>query len=407
MRLGAEKNSLAAGRGSSAGDAFPGGRGAGSPAAGLPPEPAGWERAADFVFRRNRVFPLAAETLRYLGAAAEFFLGRDPCKSGARPCDLLWYDTETTGLSGGAGTHIFLYGSARVRGTEVHLTQLFLADFPGEGAFLRAVREDFAAGFPVMLSYNGKAFDAPLLRGRFILNRLACELPPQFDLLFTARRLWKNILPDCSLGSIERYILNKERGGDIPGALIPRVYFDYLAGSAASGKAGSRQTPHLIGMVVSHHREDILSLVELFARFGRIVENPGAAAAAGGLHAAALGAMLEERRPGAGLPVLRKAALSGDARALARLSRYYKRAGAFAEAVELWTALAGENAFAALELAKHREHRLADCKGALRLTEQLLAARRGTGGRFPGLTDTALEKRRERLLKKIRGRGES
>jgi uncharacterized protein YprB with RNaseH-like and TPR domain len=380
-----------------------------------PPEASGWERIADFVFRRIRIFPLPEETLRYLAAAAEFFLGRFPGRPGARTNGLLWYDTETTGLSGGAGTHVFLYGSARLAAAEVHLTQLFLADFPGERDFLRAVMEDYAAasvrapgaGPPVMLSYNGKAFDAPLLRGRFIMNRIPCELPPQFDLLFTARRLWKNILPDCSLGCLERYILKKARGEDIPGALIPQVYFDYLAGGRAFAVAGTGRARHLIETVVSHHCEDILSLVELFAYFGRIMEDPGAHAAAGGLHAAALGLMLEERRPGAGLSLLREAALGGDTRALMWLSRSYKRLKAFAEAEELWTALAGENAFAALELAKYREHRRADYEGALRLTEELLTARRGKEYRFSGLEAAALKTRRERLREKIRRREKS
>jgi tetratricopeptide (TPR) repeat protein len=367
------------------------GRRADRPAAYRPPEAVGWERIADFVFRRSRVFPLPEETLGSLAAATEFFLGPLPGGAGG----LLWYDTETTGLSGGAGTHVFLYGSARLLAAEVHLRQFFLADFPGEKAFLRAVMEDFtAADSPVMLSYNGRAFDAPLLRGRFILNRIPCELPPQFDLLFTARRLWKNILPDCSLGSIERHILKKERGADIPGEIIPQVYFDYLA--------GAEHSLHLIETVVSHHREDILSLVELFARFGRIVENPGLEAETGGLHAAALGALLEERRPGAGLPVLRKAALGGDTRALVWLSRYYKRAGAFAEAVELWTALARGNPFAALELAKYLEHRRADYEEALRLTEELLAAKGRGLLRLPGLDDASLAGRRQRLVGKIR-----
>jgi uncharacterized protein YprB with RNaseH-like and TPR domain len=355
-----------------------------------PPEARGWTQEEEFVFRKEVRVPLEEKTLKRLSAAADFFLGACPLHS------LLWYDTETTGLSGGAGTHVFLYGGARVNeNAEACLVQLFLADFPGEKAFLSAVMRNFA-GSGCMLSYNGRAFDAPLLQNRFILSRLPCDLPPQFDLLFTARRLWKGILPDCSLGSVERHILNKSRANDIPGMLIPQVYFDYLENP---GRAGG-----IMENVTSHHRDDILSLIELFALFGGITENPFPYISGGNINAAALGCMLEDRRPGRGVPVLRKSALKGDPWSLVRLSRYYKRAGAFAEAEELWAGLAERSAFAALELAKHLEHRRADCKAALLLTEKLLAAA-GEKYLIPGLSPAALMKRRDRLLEKIRRGG--
>jgi uncharacterized protein YprB with RNaseH-like and TPR domain len=362
---------------------------AAAPPAARPPEAEGWLREDDLVFRRELCFPLAAETLKRLRAAADFFL------CGPRTEDLLWYDTETTGLSGGAGTHVFLYGGARVdENGQARLLQLFLADFPGEKAFLSSVMRNFA-GSGSMLSYNGRAFDAPLLKTRFILNRLPRDMPPQFDLLFTVRRLWKGILPDCGLASVERHILNKSRTNDIPGMLIPQVYFDYLAGRGG-----------LMEKVVSHHRDDILSLIELFALLGDIAGNPRAYIPSGKIRAAALGGMLEDRLPGRGIGVLRECALGGDDGCLFRLSRHYKRAGAFAEAEELWASLAGRSALAALELAKHLEHRRADCEAALLLTERLLAAPGGEGRLFPGLDAKALAKRRDRLCGKIRRRRE-
>ncbi|MDR1931277.1 MAG: ribonuclease H-like domain-containing protein [Spirochaetales bacterium] len=345
------------------------------------PEPSGWEREGDFVFRREQTFRLREETLGRIRCAADFFLDR------AEPKTLLWYDTETTGLSGGAGTHVFLYGGARIEGGEARLTQIFLADFPGEKAFLSAVTRNFA-GSGCMLSYNGRAFDAPLLKNRFIVSRMSCRLPPQFDLLFVSRRLWKGILPDCSLGSVERHILGKNRENDIPGMLIPQVYFDYLAGG---GSAGMQR-------VASHHRDDILSLIGLFARFGEIIRSPSAFLSGKKLHAAALGLMLENRRPGAGISILREAARGGDMRALVWISRRYKRAGDFSAAEKLWTALAEKNAFAALELAKYFEHRRGDYEGALRLTERLLSQASAARADL-----SALKKRRERLIRKLSG----
>ncbi|MDR1316978.1 MAG: ribonuclease H-like domain-containing protein [Spirochaetales bacterium] len=357
----------------------------GSPPEPRPPEAEGWRREGDFVFRRDLRVPLAAGTLNKLRAAADFFL------RGPRLEDLLWYDTETTGLSGGAGTHVFLYGGARVSKTgNIDLVQLFLTDFPGEKAFLSGLTQN-CAGRACMLSYNGRAFDLPLLKNRFILNRLSSDFPPQFDLLFTTRRLWKGILPDCSLGSVERHILRKSRVSDIPGILIPQVYFDYLAGSGG-----------LMEKVVSHHRDDILSLIDLFALFGDITENPFGYTSPGNIHAAALGCMIEDRRPGRGIAVLRESALRGDAASLFRLSRYYKRAGAFGEAEQLWASLAQRSALAALELAKHLEHRVCDCEAALLLTEKLLTTQAGEKHLFPGLGTEALAKRRDRLLGKIR-----
>jgi uncharacterized protein YprB with RNaseH-like and TPR domain len=368
--------------------------GAGKIARSRAPEPSGWEKAGDFVFRREETIRLPGEILDRVLYAADFFL------DGPKPEKLLWYDTETTGLSGGAGTYIFLYGSARIEEGAARLTQLFLADFPGERAFLAGIMKDFS-GEPVMLSYNGRAFDGPLLKNRFILNRMTRFpgaggdnlLPRQFDLLFTARRLWKNILPDCSLGSIEKHILGKTRAKDIPGALIPQVYFAYLAGEERGGMEN----------VVSHHRDDIISLIRLFARYGEILKNP---AAAEGLQPAALGIMIEERRPGGGLPLLKDAARRGNFRAFAWLSRYYKQRGAFAEAEKLWIPLAEKNAWAALEMAKYLEHHRADYEGALDFTEKLLAkADAGNAGGNPALSSAALNKRRDRLRKKIRPRG--
>ncbi|MDR2588138.1 MAG: ribonuclease H-like domain-containing protein [Spirochaetales bacterium] len=343
----------------------------------LPPEARGWQKLAEYVFVREETFGVQPQTLHSIEAAVRFFL------EGTPPEALLWYDTETTGLSGGAGTSIFLYGSGRLCGGKIKLRQLFLADFPGERDFLAAAAEDFERGGTVMLSYNGKAFDAPLLRGRFIMNRMARELPPQFDLLFTARRLWKDILPGCSLGVIEKHILGKTRSLDIPGRMIPDVYFDYLAGK-----------PHVLPRVTSHHREDILSLVELFARYGKITENPSLA---GEVHKAALGAMIEARFPGGGLAFIRDAASNGDEAALVWLSRHYKRRGDFDEAEKLWKALAEKSYFAALELAKHLEHRIHDYAGALALAEKLYARK----ARLASALSETLPKRIERLRKKL------
>lgn len=341
---------------------------------------AGWERSGEFVFRREIEISPAPGLRDGIRSAADFFLDGVPTES------LRWYDTETTGLSGGAGTIAFLFGCARMEGETLRLSQLFLADFPGEPEFLRQAEEHFR-GDPLLLSYNGRAYDGPLLRGRFIMNRIPFELPRQFDLLFPARRLWRGVLPDCSLGSVERYVLARERSGDIPGALIPGVYFDFLAG---------RGTGDMM-RVFHHNREDVLSLVDLFAGFGRFVMDPE------GTHPAdpaGLGILIAERDPDSGLPFLRQTALEGSRRALTWLSRYYKRAGLYAQAESLWSSLTGTDDYAALEMAKLLEHRKGDPAAALAITENIIS--RACGG---GKILEELFRRRDRLRGKILRRG--
>ncbi len=125
-------------------------------------------------------------------------------------------DTETTGLSGGAGTTVFLVGSAHYRDGVVTVQQTLLGDFPGEPAFLQIVHQQlWQPG--TWVSYNGKAFDSRLLETRFLLNGQQVTIPEQLDLLYWSRRLWRRIIGRCSLGDIERVILGVSRVNDVAG----------------------------------------------------------------------------------------------------------------------------------------------------------------------------------------------
>ena len=124
--------------------------------------------------------------------------------------DWLFFDTETTGLSGGAGNTAFLIGLGRVQGDEFLTIQYFLRDYPGEPLLLNLLKKELQKG-KLFISYNGKTFDSHLLQTRFLMNRIPFQFGPQLDLLYPVRRLYKRTLPDCRLGTTETFLLNKPR----------------------------------------------------------------------------------------------------------------------------------------------------------------------------------------------------
>ena len=177
----------------------------------------------------------------------------------------LFFDTETTGLSSGTGTHIFLAGFGYYTENGYVIKQYFLRDFDEEKAFIFAINQLFEK-FTGLISYNGKSFDWPQLQTRFIYHRQKNVLqnPLHLDLLHTARRIWKRRLTDCSLQNIERQILNFHRKDDIPGAFIPNIYFQYL----------QDKNPVPLVKIFQHNILDILALAALFNQVIKIYEAP-------------------------------------------------------------------------------------------------------------------------------------
>jgi len=163
-------------------------------------------------------------------------------------------DTETTGLAGGAGTVAFLVGIGYFQGAKFVLEQCFLRDYDDEGAMLEYLSEKLAQ-FSTVVSYNGKSFDLPLLRSRFVQHRLEFPLEKtgHYDLVHAARRVWKKRLNNCALNNIEKEVLGLHRHGDVPGYLIPQLWLHYL-----DTRDARPLTP-----VFYHHEMDILSLVAL------------------------------------------------------------------------------------------------------------------------------------------------
>ncbi|MFK7989889.1 MAG: ribonuclease H-like domain-containing protein [Sandaracinaceae bacterium] len=180
-------------------------------------------------------------------------LALDDELAGVDPTRLLYLDTETTGLAGGAGTIPFLIGIAWFEDESMHLEQLVL-ERPGEEApMLRRLAERIAWASAVV-SYNGKSYDWPLLRSRFVLNRVPVATPAaHVDLLHCARRVFKRRLGHVRLVHMEEHVLGMRREGDIDGAEIPQRFWDFVRGSDGS----------LLAPIIEHNANDIVALAAI------------------------------------------------------------------------------------------------------------------------------------------------
>ncbi len=168
--------------------------------------------------------------------------------------DILIFDLETTGLAGGAGTFPFLIGLGVFEEDGIRIFQYFLPEYGREIiAYLDLVKNFSSKAH--LLTYNGKSFDYPLIKNRFILNRIDNPFISfqHIDLLHYARRLWRSQLPNCSLSTVEQEIFRFHRYGDIEGWLIPQAYFDFLQ----TGSVDQMQK------IIRHNQQDILSLGRL------------------------------------------------------------------------------------------------------------------------------------------------
>lgn len=175
---------------------------------------------------------------------------------------LLFLDTETTGLAGGTGTLIFQLGLSWWRSDGLHTRQYFLPGPAHEAAMLVALTK-MARNFSVVLTFNGASFDLPLLRTRALLNRLPDPLASlvSWDVLVPSRRLWGNRLDNCRQQTLEQFLCGREREpGDIDGAQIPQTWFDYLA----EGRPG------LLPNVLTHNHRDMLGMARIFGWICRI-----------------------------------------------------------------------------------------------------------------------------------------
>jgi uncharacterized protein YprB with RNaseH-like and TPR domain len=164
---------------------------------------------------------------------------------------LLHFDTETTGLAGGTGTRAFMIGAADWVGVRFRIRQLTITTMGAEAAMLRTFASWIHA-HTVLVSYNGKCYDAPLLTTRYRLARLPNPLPglQHLDLLHPVRRHWKGVWDNCRLATAERQLLGVVREDDLPGAEAPAAWLTYLRGGSAAN----------LRRVMQHNAQDLRSL---------------------------------------------------------------------------------------------------------------------------------------------------
>jgi hypothetical protein len=316
-----------------------------------------------------------------------------------------YFDTETTGLSTGAGTVIFLAGVARVGAGRITVRQYLLPDYPFEPALLRALMADLAAA-PRLVTYNGRAFDVPMLAARLTVHGLFREqatIPPAHDdLLPDARRLFRRPLGGARLADVETGVLGVRRLSDCPGSEVPLRYFGYLRGGS----------PDILAEVLDHNFQDVVSLALLEAEICRL--------RAGGWRDAPVldprGMALDLLRAGAvddALELVEAAqAVAADpteATALRRIAaRLLIAVGDPRRAEELWTRgtrrASLDAATSWLEVARIRERHLGDLAGALeataaasRVLDLAFALGRGGGMREVGTVRLRVDSRLRRL----------
>jgi uncharacterized protein YprB with RNaseH-like and TPR domain len=177
----------------------------------------------------------------------------------------LFLDTETTGLAGGTGTYAFLVGIARWADNAFIVEQFFMRDHGEERSMLVGLASRLAE-HSVIVTFNGKSFDWPLLETRYRLTRAATIRSPatHLDLLYPARQLWRLSLRSVALCELERHVLALDRGRDIPADTIPRRYFDYL-------RAGLAEP---IAEVFHHNQMDLRGLAALASSIAGTLDNP-------------------------------------------------------------------------------------------------------------------------------------
>ena len=178
------------------------------------------------------------------------------------PHDLLFFDTETTGLAGGTGTRAFQIGAADwhphpLHGDGLRIRQLLITTLAAESAMLR----EFAGWLSpstVLSSYNGRCYDSPLLKTRYRLARLPCPIAPldHVDLLFPTRRRYRGVWENCRLATIERELLGIVREDDLPGSQAPAAWLSFLRGGSSA----------LLRRVCAHNHQDVVTLARLMLR---------------------------------------------------------------------------------------------------------------------------------------------
>ena len=315
-------------------------------------------------------------------------------------------DIETTGLSLGAGTVAFLVGviSAEERG--LHLRQYLIRDFSEESAQQWLLSEDLRR-HPLLITYNGRTFDLPILRARAVINRI--DAPwlehAHLDLLPPVRSVWRDAWPDCRLATAEMRLLGVVRHADCEGWEVPLRYRQFL----------QHADEEILLDVIEHNAQDLVSLLCLTAVLQRLFSDDRGTF--GLAQAELLGLARTHMRRGRndlGVRILQEARTMGRlapgyGRAMRELVRYFKRERRVAEARHIWQELTSspeplERYWAHIEEAKYQEHGTGDLDSARAAADAARLALDGTTEGAPDRVLAALEHRAARLIRREKRR---
>ena len=335
----------------------------------------------------------------HLHPGALRLLAPDSAKQIADPTQWLFLDTETTGLCGGTGTYPFMIGIAwwDVGGLEVE--QFFMREHSEEHSVLVALAERMAER-PVLVTFNGKSFDWPLLETRYRMTRKigVPTLRAHLDFLHPARNLWRLRLGSVRLAELERHVLGWNRGCDVMSELIPSLYFDFVRGGP----------PEPLLPIFYHNQMDLRGLAGLSARVLSVLadaENQCTDA----FELFGISRICERRGESARARVLFQRSIEGELpveteRAARRsLAMMAKRDGDFARARELWEGMLGssrEGLEAYEQLAIYYERHAREPHRAASITRKALAEIR-RANRTGAVTTSLYRRSRARFERRL------
>ena len=322
------------------------------------------------VFIMHEVFPFGQKhgsitISKTINSAAFFPFENMPSNREAKINETVFFDIETSSLSFGAGSFVFLIGISHF--SEIGLeTSLLLIDHPSaEKALLKRFNNEIGK-FGIVCSYNGKTFDAPFIRNRYSLYRVDNILETKYhiDLLTYARRLWKLRIDSCKLSHVEATILHLKRDdGEIPGWMVPQVFFDFL----------NEQDPHLLEGILYHNKIDVISLAALYQHMSELLTSPVGNDRLDPRDCFSLAKLHESSGEYNEAKYFYQLGLNANKdKELAK--KYYwnfgmllKRIGDYSDAVQYWEKSAAKGGInACVELAKFYEHKCKDYNQALR-----------------------------------------
>lgn len=325
-------------------------------------------------------------------------LCNDRALEGADVSSALFLDIETTGLDRNSGALGFLVGVGCFREGRFRILQFF-ADSPGSERAMLLVLSEFVRDFGLLVTFNGKAFDIPMLQTRMAV----CDLPDVLgcllhaDMLYPARRLWKSRLGSCRLGVLEQLILGLRRTGDVPGRLIPALYLRYCR---------ERDCRPLLP-VFYHNAQDLLTLVALTTHGVSMYTDPFHGRVEWALDFMSLGRAYEAAGDDRAVLAYDRALslpLHGADRAevCKRLTPLLKRSARLGHAVTLWEEMVKsgqtQGVYAFIQLAKYYEHEQRQFARAEELLLQALSL-------LPGDCCTHTTRRElEKSLNRVRGK---